>query len=227
MIHIAYCGTADIRNITNLSTSEITDTQVSNLITQATYDINADIGVTWYVKLGDVNHTIGNINGTNTEFTLKYAPIGDLDNDGSVGTADIEVWRKLASETHWTKQSSPISSIDDHEFGKITFSAAPSSSYDYILKYVWFPKPYDDKLITKACTELTSYLCFLRVNLKDVSSYRIGKVAVSKTARHPGMVSFYDRYQATLGKIRGKTMLRPVSWEMSRKMARELEETIS
>ena len=70
-------------------------------------------------------------------------------------------------------------------------------------------------------------MCFLKVNLKDVSSYRIGKVSVSKTARHPDLVNFYDRYQATLGKIRGRTMVRPITWDMTNKMARELVENVS
>lgn len=224
MINIAYCGTADIRNITNLSTSDIGNSQLATLIDYATYDINADIGVTLYVKLSDTNHFTGNINGSNVQYTAKYVPIGDMDNDGSVGTTDIEVWRKLSTETHWTKMATPITTIDDHELGKFSFDSAPTASYDYIVKYVWFPKPYNSALIKKACVELTSYMAFLKVNLKDVSSYKLGKVATTYKSRHPGLVSFYDRYQQTLGKIRGRNILRQINWEMSKKMARELED---
>ena len=224
---MAYCAVSDIRNITNLTTSEISDTEIQNLIDYATYQINADIGVTLYVKLNDTNYISGDFDGSNATFTFKFSPIGDLNNDGTVDVNDIEVWRKLTTEDHYTKMSNAISSIDDHEMGKFTFASAPSLDYDYVLKYVWFPIPFNHDLIKKACAELTAYLCFLKLNLKDIESYRIGKVQVSKTARHPGLVSFYDRYQETLGRIRGRTLIRPVTWEMVEKMARELVERLS
>jgi len=224
---MAYCTASDIRAITNLTTSEISDSEITSLIEYATSQVNADIGVTLYVKLNDTNYISGDFDGTNKTFTLKFSPIGDLNNDGTVDTNDIEVWSKLSTEDHYTKMSNPIASIDDHEIGKFTFASAPSTDRDYILKYVWFPIPYNHKLIKKACAELAAYLCFLKLNLKDVESYRLGKVAVTKTARHPGLVSFYDRYQETLGRIRGRTLIRPVTWEMVSKMARELEERLS
>lgn len=221
-----YCQVSDIRAITNLTSNEISDSEIQNLISYATYQINADIGATLYVRLGDFNFVSGNVDGSNKTFTLRFSPIGDLNGDGNVDASDIEVWKKANNEDQYTKMSNPIASIDDDEAGKITFSEAPSIDCDYIIKYVWFPIPFDHYLIKKACAELTAYLCFLKLNLKDVESYRIGKVQVSKTARHPGLVSFYDRYQETLGKIRGKTIFRTVSWELVEKMAQEIEERL-
>lgn len=227
MIQITYCEVADIRAITNLSTSDISDSEINNLISYATYQINAEIGATLYVRLNDSNYVINTVDGTNKTFILKYSPIGDLNNDGTVDASDIEVWRKSVAENTWTKLSSPIASIDDHEMGKFTFAEAPNPSYDYVLKYVWFPIPFNHNLIKKACAELTAYLCFLKMNLKDVESYKLGKLEVTKTARHPGLVSFYDRYRETLGMIRGRTMLRAVNWEMTQKMAAELLESLA
>jgi hypothetical protein len=221
---MAYCSADDVRAITNLTSSEITDAQINDLISQATYDLNSDIGATLTITLGDYSATIGNIDGDNKTYTLRTAPIGDFDNDGSVGTTDMEMWSKLASEDHWTKQTNWLSSIDDHEMGKITLSSAPDSEHNYLIKYVWFPIPYNSPLIKKACMELTSYMCFLKTNLKDVSSYRIGKVSVSQTSRHPDLVNFYQRYTQTLGKIRSRTIFRTVDWEMQQKMEREIEE---
>lgn len=222
---MAYCSTADVRAITNLTTSEISNSEISDLISHATYELNSDIGQTHTLKLG-IGGFVGDFDGSNDTFTFRNSPIGDLDNDGSVGTGDIKIWRKLSNEDHWTVWSDAISSIDDYERGKFTFASAPLTTYNYLVKYVWFPIPYDDKRITKACTELTSYLCFLKVNLKDVSSYRIGKVSVSKTARHPGLSNFYERYKNTLNRIRGQTIIARVDWEMAGKMAEELVENI-
>jgi len=224
---MAYCGTADVRAITNLTTSDISNSEIASLIDYATAQINADIGATLYVKLGDSTYVTGDIDGSNKTYTLNYSPIGDMSNDGSVSTADIEVWKKLNTEDHWEKWSGAIASIDDDEMGKITFSSAPETNYDYIVKYVWFPIPYDHFLLKKACTELTAYLCFLKQNLKDIDSYKIGKVTVKKTTRHPGLVSFYDRYMQTLNMIRAKTMFRPVNWEMVEKMSKELAEKLT
>jgi len=223
---MAYCTVTDIRNLTNLTTSEISDSTIETLIDYATQEINADIGATLWVRLGDGSYVIGDIDGSNTQYTFRYSPIGDLNNDGTVDVNDIEVWRKASTEDHYSKWSGAIASIDDDEIGKFTFSSAPQVDYDYWLKYVWFPRRFNDKLITKACAELTAYLCFLKLNLKDITSYKIGKVTVEKTARHPGLVSFYDRYQQTLCKIRGATLFRPVKWDVLRKMTQEIVERL-
>ena len=223
-----YCSTADVRAITNLSTTDITDSDLNSLIGYATYQLNSDIGVTMYVKLGDSNYFSGLYDGSNKTFAFKSSPIGDLNNDGTVDTSDIEVWSKVSTADVYTKMTigtATITSIDDHEFGKFTFTSTPSLTYDYVLKYAWFPLPYNHPLIKNALAELTAYMAFLRANLKDVSQYRIGKLEVWKTARHPGLTSFYDRYIMTLGKIRGTTIFRPVQWEMSEQMAAELVET--
>jgi hypothetical protein len=227
---VSYCSTADVRNITSLTTTDITDAALNSLIDYSTAQLNADIGVTMYVKLGDSNYFSGDYNGSNNIFALKSSPIGDLDNDGTVSTSDIEVWSKVSTADVYTKMTTgtaTIASINDHEFGKFTFTTTPSLTNDYVVKYVWFPLPYNHFLIKKALCELTAYMAFLKSNLKDVDSYRLGKLAVTKTSRHPGLVSFYDRYVMTLGQIRGTTIFRPVKWEMSEQMANELNDSLS
>jgi hypothetical protein len=227
---VSYCSTVDVRAITNLTTTDITDSALNSLIDYSTAQLNADIGITMYVKLGDSNYFSGVYDGSNKTFSLKSSPIGDLDNNGTVNTSDIDVWYKANTDETYTKMTSgtaTIASIDDHELGIFTFTTAPSLSNDYIVKYVWFPLPYNHFLIKKALCELTAYMAFLRSNLKDVDSYRLGKLAVTKTARHPGLVSFYDRYVMTLGQIRGTTIFRPINWEMSEQMAAELSESLT
>jgi len=227
---VSYCSTADVRLITNLSTTDISDADLNSLIAYSTYQLNADIGVTMYVKFADGNYFLGDYDGSNKTFALKSSPIGDLDNNGTVDTSDIEVWSKANTADVYTKMTTgtaTIASIDDHEFGKFTFQTAPSLTNDYVLKYVWFPVPFNHPLIKQALAELTAYFAYLKANLKDVTNYRIGKLEVSKTARHPGLASFYDRYVMTLGRIRGNTIFRPIKWEMADQMAAELEETFS
>lgn len=227
---MSYCSTVDVRAITNLTTTDITDSALDSLIDYSTAQLNADIGVTMYVKLGDSNYFSGVYDGSNTTFALKSCPIGDLNNNGTVNTSDIEVWNKASTANVYTKMTTgtaTIASIDDAEFGKFTFTTAPSLTKDYVVKYVWFPLPADSFLIKKALCELTAYMAFLKANLKDVDSYRLGKLAVTKTARHPRLISFYDRYVMTLGQIRGTTIFRPVVWEMSQQMANELDDSLS
>lgn len=225
-----YAGTSDVRLISNLSTTDISDANLNSLITYAAEQINADIGVTLFTKLGDPNYFVGDYDGSNKTFALKYSPLGDIDNNGTVNTSDIEVWYKANTADTYTKMTigtATIATIDDDEMGKFTFTNSPSLSNNYIVKYVWFPIPFDHPLIKRATIELTSYMAFLRGNLKDVTSYKLGKMEVKKTARHPGLVSFFDRYTQTLGQIRGNTIFRPIKWEMVQQMSDELAESIS
>jgi hypothetical protein len=225
VVEMGYCSTADVRSITNLVSTEITDSEINTIISYATYQLNADIGVTLRLPLTASNFR-GSINSSNTVFTFLNVPIGDMDNDGSVGTTDVQMWYKLNTEDHYTEYSNPVSAINDDEIGKVTFATAPAVNTDYIIKYVMFPIPFDSGLIKQACAELSAYMCFLKVNLKDIDSYSLGKMSISKTTRQPDLVNFYDRYKETLGRIRGRLIFRSVSWEMSQQMSSDIEETV-
>ena len=224
---MAYCSTTDVYNITDLTTTDIGTAAVTELISYATYQLNADIGVTLHVSLDNTNYFTGDYDNSGTVFTFNYAPIGDLDNDGSVGTTDVEIWYKLNTDDHYTKASGSISAINDHEIGKFTFVSAPQTTCDYIIKYVWFPIPYNHVLIKKACVELTAYMAYCKTNLKDITSYRLGKMEVTKTSRYPSLAGYWERYNQTLGMVRGRTIFRSIDWEMSQKMANELVENLA
>src|SRR4030042_6941135 len=155
---MAYCAVTDIRNLTDLSSTDLNDSQVTNIIAFATYELNSDIGVIRKIPF-DSNNFVGDFDNANTVFTFINVPIGDLDNDGSVGITDIEVWSKLNIEDHWTSCSGSISTIDDHVMGKFTFVTAPQTNTDYIIKYRLFPLPYNSNLIKMALAEFSAFLC--------------------------------------------------------------------
>ena len=217
---MAYCTSTDVYNITNLDTGDISAALVDTIIEEATAELNADIGITRYEDFDLA--TVGSIDSSNTQFHFKLCPIGDLDNDGTVNTSDISLWYKNPEDDHWTAISDPVASIDDAETGLFTLNTAPSPEKDYLIKYRIFPIPSNDRRIKKACMELSSYMCFLKLNLKDTQSYKIGKVSVSKTPRQPRLENFYERYKKTLQAIRGRTIFRTTSWDMTNKIARDL-----
>lgn len=220
---MAYCSTTDVYNVTNLTTSEIGTAEVSTLIDEATIELNSAIGITRYDDLD--KSTVGSINSSNTTFHFRDGPIGDLDNDGAVGTTDIKLWYKESGDDHWTSVSNPISSIDEAEMGRFTLNTAPEEDNNYLVKWRIFPIPADDDKIKKACTELSSYMSFLKINLRDVMSFKIGKVSVTTTTRHPGLVSFYDRYKQTLRGIRSSMMFTTSKWDMSDNIMKDMADS--
>ncbi len=163
---MAYSTPAKIRLITNLTTSDISDADVTSLITQATYQLNSELNTREYrEKIGYIDKTRQNeINGSNTTYYVKKWKgkyIGDGDNDGDVDTSDITVYQVATDGTETTLTVSSIT----HNLGKFVLSSAPSSGVDLYVTYEWCfrDESTPDKTIELACSLLTASYCFEKV----------------------------------------------------------------
>lgn len=201
-IFAGYCSLADIRAMTNLTTSDVSDTDLFELMSRATSQINSDINT--HIErefISPLDNTRQNkINGSNTTYYVrnwfgKY--IADRDNDGDVGITDIIVYQVASDGTETTLT---VSSVTDNE-GKFVLSSAPSSgvrlyvTYDY--SFVRQKEGSVDQRLRNACIFLTSAYGYAKTNFGKAQSIQFGS---TKLTRH--MDSFNQYYQRYLEVIK-------------------------
>ncbi len=180
---------------------EISNTVISGIIAHANAQLNADIQIKWkeervgYIS-GEKENTI---DGSNTTFYTKNFPIGDRDDNAVISGIDVHAYKL---DNNSDRSDIIVTTIDDADIGKVTLASAPGSSDK--LFFTYYSSPVDmvtpHPLVKTACIQLTAALCFTRIDVKKVQSYRVGKVGVMKQSQ--AYKIYTDQYYDTINRIR-------------------------
>lgn len=153
--------------MTNIAVADIANADVTSIIAEATKELNSMINVRVIRERVDyIDTTRENlINGSNTTFYVKNWRgkfLADMNNDGSVSIADVEV---IYRDTDGTETSATVSSVDAG-IGQFVMETAPSSGYEVYVTYEWAYRNPDtpDPLIKLACTLLSAAYCYAKIN---------------------------------------------------------------
>lgn len=175
----AYCSVNDIRNITNITSSDLTDAQLYDIIKLAMAQLNADINVRVvreWIEFID-NTRKNKVDGINTTYYVKNWKerfIADSDDDGDVGVDDITVY---AVYSDGTETEATVSTITPNE-GKFILSRAYGSGYKLYVTYKWAYVSESDphRLVRLACTYLASAYGYSKLNIGKTPQLKYGNV---------------------------------------------------
>jgi len=202
----AYCTVEDIRNITNLTVNDATDTQLANLIEYCGAQLNGDIQVyleeEQIVWISDTKDNT--INGTNRIFYTKKYPVGDLDNDMDVDVNDIEVYQY---ESDGTKTQVSVESIIPNT-GQFVLTTAPASSIITLaVTYKYAPVSVSDPnmLVKMACALLTAAWAYTKINVGKAPRWRMGSTQIWRDM--DSFKTFFNKYQLILTQINNRSLL--------------------
>lgn len=132
MIRMAYITVADVRAFLSVQSDVVSDADITTFITTAQKQVIRDISaLAVNDTLTDPDGTTANINDSNTKFKVKNTPIADTDADEDIDTGDITVYGWTDYDDPTTKVVLAVTSVNA-ETGVITFTTAPSSSYEMI-----------------------------------------------------------------------------------------------
>lgn len=121
---MAYSSLAQFRSVTNFTTSEILNDEVTALIADADRAVVRLTTTEVYLEQLE-----GNVDGVNVDFRTRFRPIADKDADGSVDGDDVSIfYATYDSVTNWRELGSAqtVTSIQDKE-GIITMQTAPTN----------------------------------------------------------------------------------------------------
>jgi hypothetical protein len=198
---MVYIIETDVRNITGLTTSDISDVLISSTIVHATAQLNADIQIKVDdERIGTLDNERKNyVNSSNVTYYLRGKYVGDYDNNGYVSGVDVYFY-KLA--TDGTRNQIIVTSVDDFNTSQITVASAPLASDRVFATYYTSPVQLTPphQLIKLACAQLSAALCYTRIDANKIQSFRVGKVAVSKQSE--AFNTFYKQYKDTINRIR-------------------------
>lgn len=207
-----YTDVNTVRSLTGISQADLSDSIISGIIQHGTAQLNRDIQI--YHKDEPVtyinNEKENAVDGVNKVYYVRRFPIGDRDDNGIISGADIYAH---TIDSDGTRQQIVVSSISDSGTekgselgGPINLSIAPNRGDR--LYFTYYSSPVDMEtphpLIRLACTQLAAALCFTRIDVTKVQSYRVGKVAVMKQSQ---AFDIYRRqYYETVDKIRSEIL---------------------
>jgi len=200
---MAYATYSDVFLHTNLTTNDISNADVTSIITNATVKLNSDINTKVTREfVSPIDNTRENkIDGSNIEFYVqnwsgKY--LADMNNDGEITIADVIV-RQVT--TTGTESTLTVSSVDDDDC-KITLSSAPSSGVylyvDYAYSHVRQLDGSVDNRIKMACVWLTAAYCYAKLNIGRAPSVGFGSTRLTRD-----MDSYKKYMELYWGEIRG------------------------
>ena len=201
---MVYATTTTVRAVTNITSSELSDSEVSALITIASRQFNSDVNVYHYKEeIKYIDETKDNeINGSNKTFYTKEFPFGDSDDDFDVDTSDITVYSRA---TDGTETALTVSSITANE-GKFVLSSAPSSSVRLFIIYNSVQRSVSDPhaLVTNAVTMLTAAYCYSKINVGKAPMFKAGAVSIRRDTE---AFRFYEmRYRYFVNAFNDRTL---------------------
>jgi hypothetical protein len=203
-----YCTIQDIRDVTNLSESDITDANICRLIALAGQHLNQQISV--YIEDERVSsiddEKTNDINGTNTTFYTVYYPVGDFNNTFKVTTSDIKVYEIDSSTTPATRTELTVSSITPNT-GGFVLSTAPTADKKLLLTYRYVPLSVSDPhpLIRLACMFLTAAFAYQKINVGKSPRFKMGNVQIQRDM--DSFKTYMQRYSEILLDINNRSMV--------------------
>ena len=199
---MAYCTTAEVRLLTNLTTSDVSDDDMGNIIPFAADKLNHDIQVkVSRERIDYIDGTRENtIDGSNTTFYVKNWRdyIGDGDDDADVDTSDITVYQV---DSDGTETELTVITIT-HDDGSFVLDSAPSNGVTLYVTYHTSPVDMSTphSLVKLASVQLVAALCYAKINIGKAPKFKAGNVQILRDvdAYH----KFMKLYMETLDQIR-------------------------
>lgn len=203
---MAYTTIDLVREKTTYTTTDILDDEITQIIGEATADINQEINtriIREPVRFID-NSRQNKLDGSNTTFYVQKSILynfGDDNNDGELNITDIKV---EIEDNEGTITEATVNTIDVE--GSYTLSAAPDQTTTVRMyttyKYTYYDITIPDKLVVLLGTYLASSYAALVVDSNLPSNTKLGNIAVTVPIANTKYRQFTDRYTNLLKKVK-------------------------
>jgi len=185
-----YATMATVRAISGISTSELSDDEMSGILSLAVGLFNSEVNIEIGTGMQEFEEMEPDDDNSAIWWTKHY-PIVDSDGDGAITSADISCYDAPRREG---PTSIDVSAVTDPKIGKVTLAAANNgpvyASYSYSIL------PIDSQTFISCFVFYCAYLCWDRL-LALAESVSMGNMSVTRRNY------FKDRYDQMKSKMMG------------------------
>lgn len=209
-----YATLAEIRTLSGLTTSDISNDDLTTILGFATTKLNKDINVRVIrERIAGLDNTRRNlINNSNCVYYVKNWRdyyLGDLNNDGVVDTSDVIVYAVSGDGTETTPT---IASVTPNS-GKFTLQTAQSGVTMYVTYSMALVDEYTpSEDITLAVSYLCGAMSYLKIDARKIANFSVGKVRVG--AQSDAYNTFMDKYLNIINSIKDKPLKKGIGVEI-------------
>lgn len=213
---MGYCTVEDVRSISKLTTSEVSDEDLQYIIEQSTFEINRKINIeVTREKIEYIDEVRKNkFDGFNNTYYVKNCKgkyLADRNYDGNVSTSDVLVY--IVAKDGVETKIIPQSIVPDE--GKFVLSESFDSSNIGYVSYSWshWDEYTPHQFLNLACAYLSAANSFLKKDT-GVQNVKFGNVSIYKKVSG-SYSSFYTKYQALLRDLMSSSSLKEC-WQESK-----------
>lgn len=197
-----YTTTEEIRDMSGITTSDITDVELMRILQRAQAKVNSDISQTIYEEpiFAIDNYRMNRIDGSNVTYYVKNSYfwfLGDLNNDGALSISDIEVWQYDIGSA--TKSQLTVATINER--GYFTLSTAPNPGVRLTVTYRVCPVSINapDILVKIATEELSSAMARVHIDAGAYEKVTLRDLTIQKSP--DSFKAGMDRYRDVITQI--------------------------
>ncbi len=205
---MVWTNASDVRLLTGLTTSDISDDDLNSLIIAAQKEVLLQINnKVVREKVEFIDETRKNeINGTNTTYYIKNWEgnfISDYNYDLSVDTSDIVI---VSVDSDGVELSVTTDTVT-YNSGKFTIATAPNN-VDLFIDYVWtyFNPSTPDPLLKLATEYLAGAYSYMRIDSSQKKQVKFGNVSLTNgTGRDSAYFFLYNKYMDIIRQLNENT----------------------
>lgn len=202
---IGYCSVDDVRTMTNISTNQVSDTQLATLIEMASGQLNTDINIQVEDERVDYIDEVreNEIDGTNLKYFTKQFPIGDRTNSFSITTDDIQVY---TVDSDGLKNTQTVTQITQST-GEFRVNTAIENTDKLYVTYSKLNTKQNisidpvHSMIKMAAIWLTAAFGYSKLNIGKAPRFREGPLTVFRDTKAAD--KYFTRYYEQISKICG------------------------
>jgi len=198
---MTFSSIAIIRQLTGLTVDQISDTDLTEIISQATSLVNSKINVVTTEEIRYIDNIRKNyIDGSNKTYYVNNSfnyYFGDRNNDGTVTITDIDVY----SEYDEVRTKLTPASIDIE--GSFILSTAPIAGTKLTIRYAYtfYNVNTPDRLIQLLTTYLSSSYAYLQIEHGLTGNVKFGNITINKPVIGTSYSQYTNRFNELLKQI--------------------------
>lgn len=202
--YFGYCTVDEVRQVTNIKASDVSDTHLATMIELAGSQINNEMNIKHIdEKIEYLDEVRQNkTDGVNSTYFTKHYPIADTNNDFRITIGDMSAYQV---DSEGTKTILDITQVNV-ETGEFRLRTAPDADKTVYVTYSHCQRVVDpvDTLVKMATIFLVASYAYGKINVGKAKRFRMGNLTVFRDM--DAWKTYMSHYRTIMGLINDRSI---------------------